>query len=260
MSGFAKNGVIYPCGTFLDMLTKNDIATVVNENSTNEQVAGAKAVNDIIYTNTPVTIMTGGTADGFRSALDNYSVNMPNGTHYNARIIANVAITELGNTGGVYYVDGYKTNNNYEYQTITRYDDNGIAMYTRSKCKGMWNKWQRVCTTSVPDVPVTQITSFSDANMAPISNTCCYSVSNGWCFITLEIAINTEKRYDWESILGGSYKIPIPKTTANNTKMVLVSLTGETLVISPQRGTLHMFGDAKSSHYFGSISYPVASE
>lgn len=251
-----NNGTLYdipdmPTGGTDDFLRESDITTVLDSTSTNKQIPSAKTLYDeflkgrVVFRDLPLGADIFAWADG----LPDENISQV----YFCRVYDGVNAPPN-------MVDGFimaRKMWDKKWMGLTWYDIRSTQTFECRKLDGVWGEWQRICTTSVPDVPVTQITGFIDTNITPISETCCYSVSNGWCFLYLEININAEKQYSWDTILDNSYKLPIPKTNTHTTKMVLASRSGEILIVAPQWGTLCMFGDAKPSHYFGSISYPV---
>lgn len=253
-----NNGTRYdipdmPTGGTDDFLRESDITTVLDSASTNKQVVGAKALYEeflkgrVIFRDLPQGTDILAWADGLpdENISQVYFCRAYNGVNLPPNM-----------------VDGFimaRRITNEKWIGLTWYDIRSTQTFECRKLNDVWGEWK--CTnSSVPDVPVTQITSFLDTNMTPTGNACCYSVSNGWCFLTLEIAVNAEKQYSWDTIIDTSYKIPTPKATSPTTKMILSSRIGEILIVAPQWGTLCMFGDAKSSQYFGSISYPVADD
>ena len=234
MSGFAKNGVLYPSGLVSEEYIKN----IANECTPLKTV-------DMLGLDATITH----SIDEILSLLPNTSMI---GISTNGLLESNRAdIYLVGNTFIEKTSEGRVT-------LITTYKDSVYSGYLNDD--NTFGGWNKVCTTSVPDVPLTQIKGFKDTNIIPVGSSCCYSVSNGWCFLSLEIVVNAEKQYSWDTILDNSYKIPIPKTKSYNTKMVLTSGDGEILVASPQGGTLCMVGGAKLTRYYGSISYPVADD
>lgn len=123
--------------------------------------------------------------------------------------------------------------------------------------------WRSVTTISVPDVPVTEITSFKDTNIKNIGNSC-YCVENGWCHLTLEVQFSTDGAYGWNNVIDTTvYNIPIPKMKSGTTKATLSSnaVSPKTIIVAPQGGGLGIYGHVSSGEqYFGSVSYPVAED
>lgn len=86
------------------------------------------------------------TEDGINNFYNTVSTDMNNNTWYRATISNVVAHPVL--SGGVYYLEGFKTDSSYEWQIITSYslsdDINAdIRIFHRSKNKGIWSNWIR---------------------------------------------------------------------------------------------------------------------
>ena len=99
---------------------------------------------DIVSVNPP--FYDGLTEDGINNFYNTVSTDMNNNTWYRATI-SNVVAHSIF-SGGVYYLEGFKTNSSYEWQIITRYslsdDINAdIRIFHRSKNKGIWSNWIR---------------------------------------------------------------------------------------------------------------------
>lgn len=73
--------------------------------------------------------------------LDTYSSTFAEGTWYRLAMSLSRAHPILG--GGTFYVEGFKADNSYEYQTAQIYngEPSGIRVYRRSKALGAWNTW-----------------------------------------------------------------------------------------------------------------------
>lgn len=124
-------------------------------------------------------------------------------------------------------------------------------------------EWEKVCTTRVPDVPVTEITSFKDTNVKSFGASS-YYVENGWCHLVLEIQFAEDAVYGWNNIIDTTvYNIPIPKMKSGSTKMVLSNngVTSRTIVVAPQGGGLVLYAHvSRGEQFFGSVTYPVAED
>lgn len=79
--------------------------------------------------------------DTTKTYLDNISKDMPNVTAYRRAVNLNYVNQILG--GGQFLIEGFKYNNDYEYQIAMRYSTLGsVTMLGRSKYKGVWpDKW-----------------------------------------------------------------------------------------------------------------------
>lgn len=78
------------------------------------------------------------------SLLDTYSNTFNNCTWY--RLVMSLTRLHPILGGGTFYVEGFKTDNNYEYQTAQIYTNeaSGTRMYKRCKSVGIWNTWKSI--------------------------------------------------------------------------------------------------------------------
>lgn len=78
------------------------------------------------------------------SLLDTYSNAFNNWTWYRLVLGLSKAHPILG--GGTFYIEGFKTDPNYEYQTAQIYTSgtSGIRIYRRAKSEGVWNTWKSI--------------------------------------------------------------------------------------------------------------------
>ena len=239
-------------------LTNEDIATIYSANVTDSQVFSAKAIYNEFKKGFNGTANQGLTIP--ENDMDNLIEAGVNEVVLDTTDITHFPPVKKGITRFRVKVEILATNNAYQQQVEFQAGVAGRGTWIRFYADNTWSAWEKVCATQVPDVPVTQITSFSDADITAIAGTCNYCVEDGWCHLVLEIEIGTEKIYGWDAILDNTYKIPIPKSISGSTKMILTSIGGEILIVAPQGGSLFMRGDSKVTQYFGSISYPVAED
>lgn len=78
------------------------------------------------------------------SSYDSYSANFPNGTYYRAKMRHAAQISPL--TGGDYFLIGFKTSSDYEWQIAKSYNAKNI--FIRDKIGGKWNNFDKCATTS----------------------------------------------------------------------------------------------------------------
>lgn len=132
------------CQTHLDSLGILDTMEEVEANTQANQLTGANAVKELsgqITTHIPPTISFSKVED-IDNWLNTVSDNMPNDTHYIRKFSCNVGHPVLG--GGDYLLEGFKTNNNYQWQKVTSYtvDNDGINRnFERTKYAGNWGAW-----------------------------------------------------------------------------------------------------------------------
>lgn len=76
------------------------------------------------------------------------------GTYY--RFVLNITVGGLGMPGGAWLVEGYKHDDNYQWQIIRRYGEGsasiGIMEYRRSKYNGTWTAWDINGSVDLPFV------------------------------------------------------------------------------------------------------------
>lgn len=128
-----------------------------------------------------------------------------------------------------------------------------------------WTSWQRVCTTTVEDVPITYINTFENETYVKpaASNVCSYYVSNGNCIISIEsVCLSTSTTFT--QIISG---LPKPKTTlyANAIdRMVSANSGARGLFQLTRNGDLNItcdYGDTSvvaTRYFYVSFSYLVA--
>ena len=131
------------------------------------------------------------------------------------------------------------------------------TVYSKNDDGTYASKYQRLCMTSVPDVPVTKF-KFNTTELTD-SDKCVYTVINGWCHITFEFTSKMTTNQLWVDVIDTTiYNIPIPKSINNSTKIATSSLTGGTIIFSPQNGGLKIKSiGTQDGAYYGSGSYPV---
>ena len=246
-----------------EVVKKTDIATTINSTSTDDTVPSTKAVNELSIRGTLID----------QSVIDKYGTEItkyPCGRWYfdeskvakqfsdipwNGACI--IDITSINPTLNPW--DNRWAYRNYKAQTIAK---RGYFIRQLESCETAGTLfdtgWQKVCATSVADVPFTPIT-FKDSNIVSLGN-CGYCVNSGWCHLVLEIQFNADMSFGWTGIT--NCKIPIPKTSQRTTKMILNSTTTPVKsIICGTQGELVFFGNASNTEqYFGSISYPVADD
>lgn len=109
--------------------------------------------------------------------------------------------------------------------------------------------WQRVCTTTVADIPVVKLT----VNSWGVGFVY-YCVKNGFCHVHVS-DLSSETMATPQIIVGGLPRPIIPgwhSVSANS------SIGGSLLVQIADDGTMHNYIGVNNAHYFGSFSYPVA--
>ena len=187
-------------------------------------------------------------------------------------IIKNVDLNTFVDEGKYYIASGC-TNSPIDggYLNIMRYDDDFVCqicaryyistsknMYIRTKVSGTWQDWQKLCTTSVDNIPVTSLAWAETTYFENTFTGCWYQVKNGVCFVNIDMICN--------SPMTGGYKLPITLPTPN-TDYVHSSVSSlpngsyghSSITIAVTGGGTHVvaYGGIASDRYLGTFSYPV---
>lgn len=153
----------------------------------------------------------------------------------------------------------YSHSKGFEYPSQIAFEYAGLERIMYRTCgNGVWHNWRKVCTTSVADVPVTNI---APANTTTFINfagnpNCNYRVKNGVCYVDLEgISI----AYSGELVRTGVY---LPKSS-NYQGGTFLSGGGDATphaYVFALRDTGELCFDVKdvNTALYGSFSYPVA--
>ena len=161
-----------------EVIKKTSITTTINSTSTDSQVPSAKAIYNKTK-NRVIRIENDGDIIAYADSLGNEAVT------------ETIRITNgINSPYGANDKDNdfhYTIYNMYDarFKRIVAYDIRKNDMYMIMKYGGRWRTWQRVCTTSVADVPVTDIKFTSTTNYKPSTQVAFkYTVSNGICYVS----------------------------------------------------------------------------
>ena len=222
-----------------DVVKKTDIVTTIDKTSTDDKIPTSKAVETRISK---------------REVIENVDLN--------------TFVDE-----GKYYIHSGCTNSPIDggYLNIMRYDDDYVCqicaryrtstsknMYIRTKDSGTWTGWQRVCTTSVADVPVTNITTNLVSAKVALDNSDSYAtyyVKSGTCYVTIW-SLRLIEACSVETIFNG-----LPKSTIGVTCPLCNGVESFAQVfMSPNSGVIAFNANASLVNKSGycSFSYPVA--
>lgn len=80
-------------------------------------------------------------SEEFRTKVDDYSTNMPDGSLYNLMVNVNYSNEQLSG-GGSFFIRGVKTSSLYEWQECTSYGQNSVRHCFRSKYNGTWQDFK----------------------------------------------------------------------------------------------------------------------
>ena len=131
--------------------------------------------------------------------------------------------------------------------------ENGKILPDGHQCKD--TGWQRICTTSVADVPKTQIV-FSDTTYYEVYNPggTTYEVVNGICYLQADVKVKNQF-LSYSKVLDG---IPIPKTQQNGMASPWnYNNTNANLLFKISNGALFLAYGEPSQHHLINIAYPV---
>ena len=117
-----------------------------------------------------------------------------------------------------------------------------------------WKAWQRVVTTTVDDVPNTNITFSDETKYSIVNNTCMYFVKNGTCTVHLYVTCNASVGA-WATVSSG-----LPKPSAFPSYGALSNPTGDKFLnyVINSSGVLQLKNGVNGISYIGTFSYPVA--
>lgn len=231
-----------------EVVKKTDIVTSINSSSADDKVPSAKAVftpidkiQSSLTSLTPVLDLNNFKGKTFMigrgTGYNNECANVPNG-------VTGAFVVEY-----FPYYDGEL----YGVQRLTLVQAFGgkYITFERSLDNGNWMGWQRVCTTSVTDVPKTNITITDETNYKN-SPSCdsFYVVKNGTCYVTLAIDCITPASDTIVANLPPTYGVVRFSMSRVDGSMNGYILPSGTLKISG--------GVANTRYYVVSFSYPVA--
>ena len=263
-----NNGTLYdipdmPTGGTDDFLTGSDIATVLDDTVTNKQVVGAKDFynhastrNIKTYTSLEQLGLTAPVTTGeLFNAIPNDSV-----CRIQATTIENtVIVSDVPYMYGILLID--KTNSDRFdigfkkcHGGLIAGDEKWIGQLKGSDGTGL--TWNRICTTSVPDVAKTNMSSKLINATIPYGGVY-YSVKNGICNVQitgLVVSTSTDRTVIFPN---GS----LPKIDVNNTNgHYPVTSTNATcgLLVFDTDGTVKYYGNSMT--IYATISYPVAED
>lgn len=203
----------------------NIVKTLLNDTVTNEQVVGAKIVYELTKGNNLKTYVdypdvgidkTNFTLEEVATKLNNASVLMVGTDNKTPNIFPKV----FG-----HFIALRKSDDKVKFFFFPNEDNERNAIYFCGyhPKKGV-TKWQKVCTTSVPDVSDTNVNFISGTPFINVSAS--YVVKDGWCTI----------------MFGGGGSLTVPSTVDN-----LVIAKNLPKPIKTMRYTSQLWGNASSS-------------
>lgn len=246
-------------------IDKSSITTTIDYSSTDNQVPSAKSIyyNCIEGISLDQTAINTYGTEILKYPLGIWRINgnslASNFTDLPVQTSGRIEITSIDANANKTPWNSAYSYRIYNFETYT--GGNYIRKITSSTTAGKISNdsgWQRVCTTSVTDIPVTTIsmssTYTSNAN-------CKYQVVNGICYIDfMQGTYNLTSNVNGVILASG---LPIPRTgqacvtyvpwaSADASKQVIIFVNGVGQLI------LHAPVSANSNSMFCSFSYPVA--
>ena len=248
-----------------DVVKKTDIVTTIDSSSTNDTVPSAKAVNEL---NIRGTLIDQSVIDKYGTEITKYPLGR---WYFESNSVAEqfsdipwseACIIEIYNTGNPWnstwsyrnYKAQYTTNKGIFVRQLESRDTAGVLVDTG---------WQRVYTTSVEDVPRTELDMptltegrFENAFSGNISN---YSVKNGVCTLTLTVKCVTPisnldttigSKILPKSANGIVYAFGFDRNMSTSTNPIMIQVD--------TYGNLLFGGGTTGGNYRLTFSYPVA--
>ena len=236
-----------------EVVKKTDISTTIDKTSTDDTVPTNKAVYDSAIKDKRLKTYSISSADDFpdlKTLLDIGS-NLPSNS---------IAVIDSGQDKTSFF--GLPSDK-FEIVWVRRYSGrDSIMAYTATGlsyiCTNIKNQtWKRVCTTSVADVPVTDVTFASpNVSKARENEVCKYCVKNGVCYVTLN-----------DLLFSSGYKseegfVVLPKPAMRQDFELTDSLGATVLgkLFLEESGAMHLYTNTTPVTATGyiSFSYPVA--
>ena len=232
-----------------DVVKKTDIVTTINKSSTNDKIPSAGAIYNKSK-NKIADLPNGTDIIAYADSISNETVadtvrimNAPNSPYKAVGIGSDFYYT-------IYNIadDGYKR--------IVAYDIRKNDMYMIMKHSGKWGKWQKVCTTSVADVPETRITfsantNYEEKETSIYSN---YEVADGICYVLI-YAKCLSPTNSWISI---NNSLPRPKKIVFKSLSALDNATDSLNCTINKGGNMSLRGGTANGEYITTFSYHVA--
>ena len=249
------------------VVKKTDITTTIGSTSTDSQVPGAKAIYDMFLKNEKIIRY-----DHTYISSDSLNINLPKPGFY-----------KISNP-----TKGVPEGNPKDYTLLNiPWMDNDILMkfgwqllftprttyfwvrrvwnykpdyvYTEGDYS-VFNKWQKVAATSVPDVPRTIVTTTVPSGVVAASSGLYieYVVRNGWCNVNFMFNLTSSTKISWVKIADG-----LPKPALSNVNVILINEGGEIKRIATRiktDGALYIaINDpiSEENWWMGDVTYPV---
>ena len=249
------------------VVKKTDITTTIGSTSTDSQVPGAKAIYDMFLKNEKIIRY-----DYTYISSDSLNINLPKPGFY--KISSPTKGVPEGNPKdytllNIPWMDNdilmkfgwqllFTPRTTYFWvRRVWNYKPDYV--YTEGDYS-VFNKWQKVAATSVPDVPKTIVTTTVPSGVVAASSGLYieYVVRNGWCNVNFMFNLTSSTKISWVKIADG-----LPKPALSNVNVILINEGGEIKRIATRiktDGLLYIaINDpiSEENWWMGDVTYPV---
>ena len=249
------------------VVKKTDITTTIGSTSTDSQVPGAKAIYDMFLKNEKIIRY-----DLTYINSDSLNINLPKPGFY--KISNPTKGVPEGNPKdytllNIPWIDSdilmkfgwqllFTPRTTYFWvRRVWNYKPDYV--YTEGDYS-VFNKWQKVAATSVPDVPRTIVTTTVPSGVVAASSGLYieYVVRNGWCNVNFMFNLTSSTKISWVKIADG-----LPKPALSNVNVILINEGGEIKRIATRiktDGALYIaINDpiSEENWWMGDVTYPV---
>ena len=249
------------------VVKKTDITTTIGSTSTDSQVPGAKAIYDMFLKNEKIIRY-----DQTYISSDSLNINIPKPGFY--KISNPTKGVPEGNPKdytllNIPWIDGdilmkfgwqllfTPRTPHFWVRRVWNYKPDYV--YTEGDYS-VFNKWQKVAATSVPDVPRTIVTTTVPSGVVVASSGLYieYVVRNGWCNVNFMFNLTSSTKISWVNIADG-----LPKPALSNVNVILINEGGEIKRIATRiktDGALYIsINDpiSEENWWMGDVTYPV---
>ena len=220
------------------------VSTTINSASTNDEIPTSKAVYDKVESIT-IKKTTYGSPCVIEDVLETYTPDVD-------VVFAGTTSGELVNLTGIqlFCIEYRQVGNLYLQRAYSAINGSLVACRSKNWWDATWSKWQKVCTTSVADVPVTNV-PLNDGYSGTVS----YSVKNGYCLVAIENLKIPSTAISGSLISAAT----LPKNINAAWSGITALLTGNpVLIVVGSDGELSHHAFNPDSMYFGQYMYQVA--
>ena len=236
-----------------DKIDKASITTPIDKTSTDTQVPSAKVVYDNIINklNNTITLTTADEVNSFDRSYQSFVIN--------ATVATEVGLMDSSWPASSWFCIHFSHSKIYKYPSQIAFEYAGFnrIMY-RTSNNGKWRTWQRLCATSVKDVPKTNIAPADETKFIGFkgNSMCNYCVVNGVCYVSLW---NVKVSVTGRTVTG--VILPMPKTGFFGGACLIGGGDADTHAyahIIPETGELKINVKDANTALYGAFSYPVS--